>query len=91
VGGCHPVGRRVVLHWRQTFRFRYERLNQSLPDAAFQPPVEPGAELKSSDWFERKLGPDDKRFLTIKDGADGQMSGRLGVTGPGGTTSSGLN
>ena len=27
----------------ETFRFRYERLNQPLPDAAFQPPVEPGA------------------------------------------------
>jgi hypothetical protein len=75
----------------EIFRFHYDNLHQPLPDATFQPPIKPGAELKSSDWFERKLGPDDKRFLTIKDGADGQMSGRLGVSGPGGTTSSGLN
>ena len=47
--------------------------------------------MKLSDWFERKPGPDDKRFLTIQDGCDGQMSGRLGVRGPAGTTSSGLN
>ncbi|HTV63913.1 MAG TPA: protein kinase [Verrucomicrobiae bacterium] len=75
----------------EIFRFHYDNLNQPLPEAAFQPPVQPGAELKSSDWFERKLGPDDTRFLTIKDGADGAMSGRFGVSGPGGTTSSGLN
>ncbi|MBU6411708.1 MAG: hypothetical protein KGR98_15090, partial [Verrucomicrobia bacterium] len=76
---------------RQAFRFQYDNLNQPLPAADFQPPVESGSKLKSSDWFERRPGPDDSRFLTIKDGCDGQMSGRLGVRGPGGTTSSGLN
>jgi len=35
--------------------------------------------------------PDEKRFLTIKDGSNGEMSGRLGWSSPGGTTSSGLN
>jgi hypothetical protein len=75
----------------ETFRFHYEKLNQPLPAAAFQPPVEQGANVKSDDWYERKLGPDEKRFLTIKDGGDGRMSGRLGVSGPTGTTSSGLN
>jgi serine/threonine protein kinase/tetratricopeptide (TPR) repeat protein len=75
----------------ETFRFHYEKLNQPLPAAAFQPPVEQGANVKSDDWYERKLGPDEKRFLTIKDGGDGRMSVRLGVSGPTGTTSSGLN
>ncbi|MGO8764013.1 MAG: protein kinase domain-containing protein [Limisphaerales bacterium] len=75
----------------EIFRFHYDNLNLPLPVATFQSPVEPGASLKSDDWFERKLGPEDKRFLTIKDGADGRMSGRLGVSGPEGTTSSGLN
>ncbi len=75
----------------QTYQFRYAQLNQPLNDAAFQPPVEPGTETKSSDWFEKNPGPDEKRFLTIRDGTDGTMSGRLGVRGPGGTTSSGLN
>ncbi|HWY31974.1 MAG TPA: hypothetical protein VNX46_14535, partial [Candidatus Acidoferrum sp.] len=76
---------------RQIFRFQYQALNQPMPVTVFQPPVTPGAKLESSDWFEKKPGPDDKRFLTIKDGADGKMKGRLGVRGPGGSTDSGLN
>ena len=75
----------------ETFRFHYDKLNEPMPDAAFQPPVEPGASVKSDDWFEKKLGPDEKRFLTIMDGCNGEMSGRLGRRGPEGTTSSGLN
>jgi tRNA A-37 threonylcarbamoyl transferase component Bud32 len=75
----------------ETVRFHYDELNQPLPAAAFQPPVEPGAGVKSDDWYERKLEPDENRFLTIKDGGDGRMTGRFGVSGPSGTTSSGLN
>jgi hypothetical protein len=35
--------------------------------------------------------PGEKRFLIIKDGSKGEMSGRLGRSDPDGTTSSGLN
>ena len=76
---------------RQSFRFQYQALNQPMPVTVFQPPVAPGAKCESSDWFQKKPGPDDKRFLTIIDAGGGRMSGRLGIRGPGGTTSSGLN
>lgn len=75
---------------KQAFRFHYEHLNETLAEATFQPPIPPGAKHETADWFE-KPGPDARRFITIRDGCDGEMSGRLGVQGPGGTTSSGLN
>jgi hypothetical protein len=41
--------------------------------------------------FKRPPAPEEKRFFVIRDGASGRMSARLGWSGPGGTTSSGLN
>jgi hypothetical protein len=78
----------------ETFRFRYEKLNQPLPDTAFQPPATTGINAKKDAFklFKQETpAPDEKRFLTIKDGCDGRMSGRLGWSSPSGTTSSGLN
>ncbi len=78
----------------ETFRFRYEKLNQPLPGTAFQPPAvtEINAKPDAFKLFKQETpAPNEKRFLTIKDGCDGRMSGRLGWSGPGGTTSSGLN
>jgi hypothetical protein len=78
----------------QTFRFHYEKLNQPLPDAAFQPPAATGINAKKDAFklFKQDTPtPGEKRFLTIKDGGDGRMSGRLGWHSPGSTTSSGLN
>jgi hypothetical protein len=78
----------------ETFRFRYENLNQPLPDTAFQPPAttEINAKKDASKLFKQETpAPGEKRFLTIKDGGDGRMSGRLGWNSPGGRTSSGLN
>jgi hypothetical protein len=78
----------------ETFRFRYEKLNQPLPDAAFQPPAMTGINAGKDAFklFKQETpAPDEKRFLTIEDGCEGRMSGRLGWSSPGGTTSSGLN
>jgi serine/threonine protein kinase/outer membrane lipoprotein-sorting protein len=75
----------------ETYHFHFAKLNQPLPDAAFQPPVEPGANLPSADWYDKPLGPDEQRFFRVKDGSDGRMSGRIGRQGPNGSTDSGLN
>jgi type II secretory pathway pseudopilin PulG len=75
----------------EIYNFHYAKLGAPLPLAEFQPPVENAAGLKSDEWYDQKLGADEKRFLTIKDGSNGQMSGRIGRRGPNGTTSSGLN
>jgi tRNA A-37 threonylcarbamoyl transferase component Bud32/uncharacterized membrane protein YidH (DUF202 family) len=79
---------------RQTFRFHYEKLNEPLPDTAFQPPATTGTNARKDAFklFEQKTpAPDEKRFLRIEDGSNGEMSGRIGRRTPGGTTSSGLN
>ena len=74
--------------FRQILKFQYSGLNQPLPDSAFQPP---DSNVAPEDWYKKKLAPGESRFLTIKDGSDGGMSGRLGRQGPNGTTSSGMN
>jgi serine/threonine protein kinase len=78
----------------QTYSFHYQKLNQPLPDTAFQPPAFTGINAKQ-DAFQlfkqTALAPGEKRFLKIKDGSNGEMSGRLGWSGPEGTTSSGMN
>ncbi|MGO8696930.1 MAG: M56 family metallopeptidase [Limisphaerales bacterium] len=79
----HPNGSEIT-------RFVYKDLNQHLPDSAFQPPAEPGADAAPL-FFQKEPGPDERRFLRISDGSNGRMSGRLGWNGPGGTTSSGMN
>ena len=73
--------------YRQIYKFHYAGLNQPLPITAFQPPDTEGA--RPVDWHH--LGTDETRFFTIKDGNDGQMSGRSGKRGPNSSTSSGLN
>jgi hypothetical protein len=78
----------------ETYDFRYEKLNQPLPAADFRPPVvgEINAKPDAFKLFKRETpAPDEKRFLTIKDGCDGRMSGRLGYQNGNNRTSSGLN
>lgn len=79
----HPYGCEVV-------RFDYQQLNEHLPDSAFQPPA--GAEKSAQPlFFKDQPASGEHRFLSISDGSNGRMSGRLGWHGDGGTTSSGLN
>jgi hypothetical protein len=78
----------------QIFTYNYEKLNQLMPDADFQPPVVAGINAKADQFrlFKQETpAPDEKRFLIIRDGADGRMSGRLGYQNGNGRTSSGLN
>ena len=78
----------------QIFTFDYDKLNQPLPDNAFQPPVVTNPSPKADEYKlykQEKPAPDEKRFITIRDGCDGRMSCRLGRRDAGGTTSSGLN
>lgn len=85
---------RLVQHrsgGEDTLTFDYQELNQPLPDSAFQPPIASGPGVVSDDWFNKKLGPGEIRFLTIKDGSSGTMSGRIGRQGPNGSTDAGLN
>ena len=76
---------------REIFKFHYEGLNQPLPITTFQPPMERGVGPKMDDWYKKELGPDEKFFFKMKDGSDGQISGRIGRRGPNGSTDSGLN
>jgi serine/threonine protein kinase len=78
----------------QTFNFHFEHLNQPLAITEFQPPAATGTNARPDAFklFKQAIpAPGEKRFLTIKDGSSGEMSGRLGRRGPDGTTSSGLN
>ena len=78
----------------QTYSFHYQNLNQPLLDADFAPPNVAGINARQDAFqlFKKATpAPGEKRFLNIKDGSNGEMSGRLGWSGPDGTTSSGLN
>jgi serine/threonine protein kinase/Sec-independent protein translocase protein TatA len=78
----------------EIFNFHYEKLNQPLSVADFQPPAVAGINAKPDAFKlfkQEKPAPGENRFLTIKDGGDGRMSGRLGRRDSNGTTSSGLN
>jgi hypothetical protein len=78
----------------EIFRFRYEKLNEPLPDSTFQPPATTGMNANNDAFklFKQETpATDEKRFFHIEDGCNGRMSGRIGRSGPGGTTSSGLN
>jgi serine/threonine protein kinase len=78
----------------QILTFNYEKLNQLMPDTAFEPPAVPGNNAKPDSFklFKQETpAPGEKRLLKIMDGADGRMSGRLGYRDANGTTSSGLN
>jgi beta-lactamase regulating signal transducer with metallopeptidase domain/outer membrane lipoprotein-sorting protein len=76
--------------WCQIVRFDYQDLNQPLPDSAFRAKAAPGGDAHPL-FFEKEPVAGEHRFLTISDGSNGRMSGRLGYHGAGGTTSSGLN
>jgi type II secretory pathway pseudopilin PulG len=83
-----------TLYGCETFTFHYDKINQPLPDTAFQPPAFNGINARQDTFqlFKKAaLAPGEKRFLNIKDGSNGEMSGRIGWSGPDGTTSSGLN
>jgi hypothetical protein len=78
----------------QIFTYNYEKLNQLMPDADFQPPVVAGINTKADQtklFKQETPTPDEKRFLIIRDGVGGRMSGRLGYQNGNGRTSSGLN
>jgi outer membrane lipoprotein-sorting protein len=79
----HPHGCQIV-------RFDYQELNQNIPDSAFQPPVAPSENAQPL-FLAKEPAPGERRFLRICDGSNGRMSGRIGWSGPKGTTSSGLN
>jgi hypothetical protein len=88
---------RVVQHTPSSceiFNFHYGKLNQPLSVADFQPPAVAGINAKPDAFKlfkQEKPAPGENRFLIIKDGSDGRMSGRLGRRDSNGTTSSGLN
>lgn len=75
---------------RQVFDFHFENLNRPIPIADFRPPARAEKGAKAV-LYKDAPGPDEKRFITIRDGSDGRMSARIGVSGPNGRTSSGLN
>jgi len=78
----------------QRFTFHYDKLNQPLSDDAFKPPTVTHPSPKADEYklFKNEMpAADEKRFITIRDGCDGRMSGRLGRRDSMGTTSSGLN
>ncbi|MGP0064007.1 MAG: Ig-like domain-containing protein [Isosphaeraceae bacterium] len=70
--------------------FTYSRVNQPIPDEVFRLEVAPGAP-QSKREPEPLGGSYTRRFLNVKDGSDGRMSVRWGITGPKGKKSSGLN
>lgn len=76
----------------EIFTFSYSKLNQPLPDSEFQPPLAHKTKPDKYTLFKQTTpAPDEKRFLTIRDGADGRMSGRIGYRNKQGSFSSGLN
>ena len=79
----HPYGGQIV-------RFDYQKLNERLPDSAFQPPAGASSDAQPL-FFTKEPRPDEQRFLHISDGSNGRMAGRIGWQGPRGRTSSGLN
>ena len=70
--------------------FTHSHINQPIPDEEFRPPADLGAP-KPDRAVEPPIEGCTGRFLNVKDGSDGRMSVRWGMTGPKGTTSSGLN
>jgi hypothetical protein len=73
-----------------TIDFTYSRLNQPIPDEAFRPAADPAAPRPNGEPEPPAEGYT-RRFLYLKDGSDGRMSVRWGMTGPKGRMSGGLN
>jgi hypothetical protein len=70
--------------------FSYSRINQPIPDEAFRLTSDSDAAGSSGEPEPLAEGYT-RRFLNVKDGSDGRMSVRWGMTGPKGRMSSGLN
>ena len=70
--------------------FTYSRINQPIPDEAFRLATDPDAPRSNGEPEPLTEGYT-RRFLNVKDGSDGRMSVRWGMTGPKGRMSSGLN
>jgi hypothetical protein len=92
---CLPVQLiRSSTYGCQIYAFEFDHLNQPLPDNTFIPPAVTRLDPKAEQYklFRREIpAADEKRFMTIRDGGDGNMSGRLGRNDSSGRTSSGLN
>jgi hypothetical protein len=69
--------------------FTYSRINQSIPDE-FRPLGDPGAP-KPNTAAEPLVEGFTARFPNVREGSDGRISVRWGMTGPKGKSSSGLN
>lgn len=66
----------------------YSDVNAKLPLQRFQPPADEAAQKEDPAPLGEKY---DTRFLQLGDGSNGRVSCRWGMTGSGGTSSSGLN
>jgi len=81
-----------VVHFRDggisRERFLYDTVNQPLPEADFALPSIEGLSPQTPDALDADYT---KRYVTVRDGSDGRMSGRWGKQGPKGTSSGGLN
>ena len=73
-----------------TIDFTYSRVNQPIPVEAFRPETDPAAPRSNRVSGTLPEGYT-RRFLTVKDGSDGRISVRWGMTGPKGAMSGGLN
>ena len=76
------------LEGRALYTFAFDRLNDPIPDPEFAPPSGDNIVLQPVDPLTDGYTT---RFLTVIDGSSGEMSVRWGMTGPKGTSSSGLN
>jgi hypothetical protein len=72
--------------WRT--RFLYDAVNQPVPDEVFAVPKLEGISPSPAEPLEEGYT---RRFVNVRDGGDGRMSVRWGMTGPKGRSSSGLN
>ncbi len=73
---------------QMTTELAYSDVNEKLPLQRFQPPADETAQKEDPAPLSEKY---DIRFLQLGDGSSGRVSCRWGMTGSGGTSSSGLN
>jgi len=69
-------------------RFFYDAIDESLPPSAFAPPHIEGVSPEKPESLDAVYT---SRFVIVRDGSDGRMSGRWGKKGPKATSSTGLN
>jgi hypothetical protein len=70
------------------YEFSFDSIDQELPAAIFQPPRDTGLTPSEPDQLGHGY---DQHFLNAQDGSSGRISVRWGKTGPGRTSSNGLN